>query len=111
MASDGNTTLDPIESDLARDDPSFTDLVLEFVEGLSERLSDMDRRLSAGDFKALQVAAHQLKGTGGGYGYPSITERAAELEQHAKERVAGGCEDALHELKKLCERVVVRADG
>ena len=110
MTSDGDKPLDPIESDLARDNPSFTDLVLEFVEGLDDRLSNMDRVLSVGDFKALQVAAHQLKGTGGGYGYPSITERAAKLEQLAKQEVVGGCEDALTELRKLCERVVARAD-
>jgi len=110
MTSDGDNPFDPIESDLARDDASFTDLVQEFVEGLNDRLGDMDRTLSLGDFKALQVAAHQLKGTGGGYGYPSITERAAELEQLAKQELSGDCEDTLTELRKLCERVIVRSD-
>ncbi|MBI4717774.1 MAG: Hpt domain-containing protein [Planctomycetes bacterium] len=98
----------PIPSDLVREDPALTDLVTRFVNGLSVRLQAMERALRIADFEALSVAAHQLKGSGGGHGYPSLTARAAELEQHARNHAIDDCIDALAELKDLCARIVVR---
>lgn len=98
---------DPIGSELMRDDPSYADIVVQFVEGLSHRLATMEEALNTSDFQALRVAAHQLKGSGGGYGYPVLTERAAELEQHAKDSLSDQCGKELEELKQLCARVVV----
>ncbi len=53
------------------------------------------------------MAAHQLKGTGGGYGYPALSKRAADLEKRARARVLDECAEALDDLKKLCDRLVV----
>ena len=110
MTDNQRTPDDPIGSELMRDDPSYADIVVQFVEGLSERLANMEEALSTSDFQALRVAAHQLKGSGGGYGYPLLTERAAELERHAKESLSDQCGKELEELKQLYARVVVSAD-
>lgn len=96
-----------IESDLVREDASFAELVMQFVAGLSERVTRMEEAIRAADFNALQVAAHQLKGSGGGYGYPILTERAAQLERHARNHALDQCVEAIEELKDICERVVV----
>ena len=99
----------PIGSELIKDDPSFADIVQEFVNGLSERLAVMETAVSHSDFEALRVAAHQLKGSGGGYGYPVLSERAAVLERHARAEAIDNCADAVSELKDVCSRVVVDA--
>jgi len=96
-----------IGSDLVKQDASFADIVVQFVEGLGERLTKMTDALDSTDFDALRMAAHQLKGSGGGYGYPILTERAAKLEQFAKDQSLDDCAAALGELKALCSRVVV----
>lgn len=101
----------PIGSDLVREDPSFADIVQEFVNGLSERLRTMEAAVGRTDFDALRVAAHQLKGSGGGYGYPALSERAAVLERHARSHAIENCEAAIDELKQLCSRVVVDTAG
>ena len=101
---------DPIESELVREDASFADIVVEFVEGLEARLTKMGTAVDARDFESLRVAAHQLKGSCGGYGYPQLTEQAADLEQRAKVEVLEDCREALDGLKKLCDRVVVGGD-
>lgn len=100
----------PIESDLLRDDDSFAELVEQFVEELGEKVRQMEDAVRAADFEALRVAAHQLKGSGGGYGYPILTDRAAQLEQHAKSAAIDKCLDAFAELKEICGRVVVSTD-
>ena len=96
-----------IGSDLVREDASFADLVTQFVAGLSERVARMEEAIRAADFNALQVAAHQLKGSGGGYGYAVLTERAAQLERHARNQALAECVETIEELKDICERVVV----
>ncbi len=110
MTDDHQTPDDPMGSELLKEDPSYADIVVQFVEGLSNRLATMEEALNSSDFQALRIAAHQLKGSGGGYGYPLLTERAAELEQHAKESLSDKCGEQLEELKQLCARVVVSAN-
>ena len=67
----------------------------------------MEDAILAGDFEALSTAAHQLKGSGGGYGYPILTERAARLEQCARQRSIEDCASVFAELRDLCKRVVI----
>lgn len=96
-----------IGSDLVREDASLAELVTQFVAGLSERVTRMEEAIRAADFDALQVAAHQLKGSGGGYGYPILTVRAAQLERHARNQALAECVETIEELKDICEHVVV----
>ncbi len=96
-----------IVSDLVKEDSDFAHIVLEFVEGLSSRLTRMEEALRDSDLETLRVAAHQLKGSGGGYGYPILTDRAAKLEIHAKAGELQQCIDAMQDLRNICSRVVV----
>lgn len=95
------------ESDLVRRDPSFAHLVSQFISGLPERVTRMENAIRAADFDALQAAAHQLKGSGGGFGYPHLTEGAARLERHARNQSLEQCLNSIEELKAICEHVVV----
>ncbi len=98
---------DLIGSELVREDASFADIVVDFVKGLGDRLDRMEQAIDASDFDALRTAAHQLKGSGGGYGYPILTDRARELEASAKNQALDECSGKLAELKDICGRVVV----
>ena len=97
----------PIKSVLLREDSSFEDIVREFVEGLDERLATMQKAIQDNDLDELRKCAHQPKGCGGGYGYAVVTERAADLELHAKDNAMDACVADLKELKQLCSRVVI----
>ena len=106
--TDTHTALSgPIGSNLLEDDPEFEEIVVEFVEALANRVLDMEDALRPADFEKLQTLAHQLKGCGAGYGYPVVSERAANLEQCAKNRVAHDCTAVLGEMKEICSRIVV----
>ncbi len=76
--------MDPIRSAF-QDDPDMIELVSEFVSAFPERVAALEECLAQGDLPQIQVLAHQLKGAGGGYGYPQITEAAAALEMVVKE--------------------------
>jgi HPt (histidine-containing phosphotransfer) domain-containing protein len=70
---------EPIRSSFA-DDPDFRELLLEFTAALAERREGMLSAYRAGAHDKLRSQAHQLKGSGGGYGFRELSELAAELE-------------------------------
>ena len=67
------------------DDESFGDLLDSFVAKLSTRLDKMREGIDVGDSVCVEEGAHQLKGTSGNYGFPTILESAKALEVAAKE--------------------------
>ena len=96
-----------IASELAQEDPDFVDLVEEFVESLEGRLQDLQLALAGQDLAQLRSLAHQLKGSGGGHGYPILTEKAAALEQQAVAGDVSAMEASVAELTDLISRVVI----
>jgi HPt (histidine-containing phosphotransfer) domain-containing protein len=68
-------------------DDEMMEIVREFAGELPARIARIEELLAAGDEEELGRLAHQLKGAGGGYGFPQITEAAAGLEQAIKSAV------------------------
>ena len=66
-------------------DPDMLEIVREFAGELPARIAKLEDLLAAGELRELQTLAHQLKGAGGGYGFPQITELAASLESALKQ--------------------------
>ena len=98
----------PLVSALAAD-AEIARLLDGFVGRLPERLGAMERALGARDLVGLADLAHQLKGAATGYGFPTITEAAAELEAVAAAR--GEVERALAALADVCRRAAARPAG
>jgi HPt (histidine-containing phosphotransfer) domain-containing protein len=72
-------TDEPIRSEFA-DDPDMQELLQQFLEGLTEYCAQIQQGLDDEDLETLKRAGHQLKGAGGGYGYPAITISGGHLE-------------------------------
>lgn len=88
------------------DDEGLTEIIGNFVAGLPDRMQAMRQALDAGLFPQLERVAHQLKGGGGSYGYPRITEMAKQVEHAAK---AGDSEEAhlaVGRMQRFCGAVV-----
>ena len=75
----------PLLSTMA-DDADMAGLVREFVAELPQRVEAIAHALDREDLAALARLTHQLKGSAGGYGFPSITDAAAVLEGGARAR-------------------------
>jgi len=105
-----DTIKSPIVSSLA-DDPDLVDLVEMFVDQLPERLSAMHRAFEQSDLRRLRQLAHQLKGSGGSYGFAVLTFAAAELEEGCKAQALDRIGDALRELSDLVPRLKARPDA
>jgi HPt (histidine-containing phosphotransfer) domain-containing protein len=93
------------------DDPEIGELVQQFVSELPGKVEDLSRALQGGDAVRLRTLAHQLKGSAGGYGFPTIGEVACRVEQCLK---SGGSPEAalekvrgsVDELLAICRRAI-----
>jgi signal transduction histidine kinase/CheY-like chemotaxis protein len=65
-------------------EPKHHKLLERFISRLPERIATIQSLLDGNDLNGLRHAIHQLKGAGGGYGFPRITDRAAEAEERIK---------------------------
>ena len=62
------------------DEPEMAELIETFVTELPYRVARLEAALLDQDRETLASLAHQLKGAGGGYGFPKISVAAAQLE-------------------------------
>jgi len=101
--------LTPLLSKYA-DDPDMADLVEMFIEDLPKRMNALAETFEQQQFSDLQRIAHQIKGAGGGYGYPELTEAATTLENSLKQNdELDAIHDAFDELLTLCKRATLAA--
>jgi HPt (histidine-containing phosphotransfer) domain-containing protein len=63
-------------------------LIGTFLSSLEEDVAVMEACLHSLDLSSLAKQAHQVKGSAGMYGYPTITTAAAELEERVKANAA-----------------------
>ena len=85
-------------------DFEFDELKREFLTEAEEKVVEMQAKLDERSPQALErltYLAHQLKGSGGSYGFERISTDAAELEKAAELLVDGGQDDRLEEQIQL----------
>ncbi|MAT14244.1 MAG: hypothetical protein CMJ46_03135 [Planctomyces sp.] len=76
--------LEPVRSEYA-DDEDFAELLEMFAEEIPDRRQRLEAAFADQNIEEVKTLAHQLKGAGGGYGYPDLTVVAARLESACKE--------------------------
>ena len=99
---------DALVSDLAGD-LDMADLVEEFVSELRTRAEAIEQACAEENLDTLARLAHQLKGSAGGYGFPTITQAAREAAELAKAGTAAPqLTAAVEALANLCRRAIPR---
>ena len=100
-----NETLTPVHSDFSGD-PDYLELLNFFVDALPERIARLREFQESGEFESLRELVHQLKGAGGGYGFPGMSEAARELESACKETNHDLISERLDQLTEYMNRIV-----
>lgn len=62
------------------DEEDFREVLVDFVNCLPDRAAALAEYYVSGDLVAVRTLAHQLKGSGGGYGFEKLSLAAGELE-------------------------------
>lgn len=89
------------------DDPDMAAIIVEFAAQLSSRLNDMRQALNNGNWDLLCRMAHNIKGAGGSYGYPLLSEEAGKLESQAKHTDIEASTLTLSKMAGLCRRIQI----
>lgn len=87
-----------------QEDPDFAELLQAFVESLAESVAQILSGVEGGRHDAVTRTVHQLRGAGGGFGFPGLSARAALLESFLR---AGGPLDGplVADFVDYCRRV------
>lgn len=93
-------------------DPDVADLIPTFLAKRREDLARFRGLLAERQFEELRRHAHRLKGTGGSYGFPAISELAAVLERAATLGDGDTANATVEQLERyLAEVIVLGPDG
>jgi HPt (histidine-containing phosphotransfer) domain-containing protein len=94
-----------LESEFAAD-PDMKEVLGEFIAGLPAQIAQIQYLLEEQNLAELRRAVHQLKGAGGGYGFPQITRLALSAEEEVKSgRAVGSIRERVDALVALVRRV------
>ncbi|MBI3395364.1 MAG: Hpt domain-containing protein [Spirochaetia bacterium] len=88
-------------------DSGLADLIPGYLERVKGYCQDMRSHAASADWDFVRVTGHNLKGSGGGYGFDEISVIGAKLEAAAKASDAGAVETELGTLDSYLSRVVV----
>jgi HPt (histidine-containing phosphotransfer) domain-containing protein len=96
-------------------DHELNELRREFLGEARDKVAEMQAALEAGrdaaSLERLAYLAHQLKGSGGSYGYQRISEDAAGLEKAIEDgRVDGELGGFVNSLRSEIDRAVAELD-
>ena len=97
----------PITSLLLEREPEFLDLVEVFVRRLPPIVVKIRQLFDERQWPQLKKEVHDLKGMGGGFGYPMLTELAARVESQVIREDMQGISGLLDELDGLSHRIVL----
>ncbi|MFN0012725.1 MAG: Hpt domain-containing protein [Phycisphaerales bacterium] len=74
-----STSASPLRSQFV-DDTDMREIVEMFVSGMPEKIAALGQLWEQQRLDDLKRLAHQLKGAGGGYGFPTVGEAAGRVE-------------------------------
>ena len=89
-----------VESDLQ-------DLIPNFMQRRHDDAEKLREALATGDFETVRVIGHSMKGTGGGYGFDSISQFGAAIEKAAKNAASDVARSAVDALEDYLARVQI----
>jgi PAS domain S-box-containing protein len=85
-----------------RDDPEMAMILGEFIGRLNGQVAAMQQAYADDHYENLQRLAHRLKGAGGSYGYPLLTEASKRLEDACKARDSDAAKAAIDDIAAMC---------
>jgi HPt (histidine-containing phosphotransfer) domain-containing protein len=82
-------------------------IIPRYLARRREEIASLRASLDAGDYKALRIIGHSLKGSGGGYGFSALSDIGARIERAALAGDAAALEPLLAEHADYLERLQV----
>ena len=91
------------------DDPEFLDIFRAFLDRLPGFMEQLKTAQAQGDLDALKHLAHNLKGTGGGFGFKELADVANKIQNDIINHQLDDLPQLTHQLHELCDQAVKSA--
>jgi PAS domain S-box-containing protein len=78
---------------------------MNYLARRKSEIESLRALLVALEFDKIRIAGHNMKGSGGGYGFPKLTELGAAIESAAKRKDPGAVDNKLSDLALYLEEV------
>jgi hypothetical protein len=92
-------------------DPDLEDIIPGYLENRRKDLAAMPLLLKQGDFDALRVMGHKMRGSGGGYGMDFLTAFGARLEAAAQNKEQPAIKELAGELGDFLDSLEIVYGG
>ena len=102
-----DSNVNSAEKIIVRVDNDLADLIPGFLENRHKDVKAIQEAIEQGNYETIRVLGHTMKGAGGGYGFDTITDIGAALEQSAKEKNSVEIGKQVSELSTYLQRVEV----
>ena len=86
-------------------DPLIRPLIPDYLRHRRDDLQRLDEALGRGDFALLRKLGHDMRGSGGAYGLPPVSELGRVIESAALARDAGAVRAAADDLRAFLDAV------
>ena len=91
-------------------DAQIAALVPRFLANRAADVGKIRDALAGADFDSIRAAAHRMKGSGGGYGFPEISRLGAAMEEGARQCDAAAIDALVAGLEAYLARIEIRSD-
>lgn len=96
--------MEPIVTQCSKD---LEPVIPRYLARRREEIGRLRASLAAGDYQALRLIGHSLKGSGGGYGFPALSDFGARIERAALAAEAAALDSAVTEYSDYLDRLQV----
>jgi len=102
---------EPIYSTFISEDEDYRKLIDAFVNELKPTTQKLESYCQNEQWEPLSGLIHQLKGLGGGYGFPDITELSAKIEFQIANKNYSNVATLINQLCQITERIILGHHG
>ena len=95
---------------LVRANPKFADRIPAYLQNCRQNGIAMLDALDRVDFETVKFLGHQMRGSGGAYGFQAITDIGAALQQAAESADTDASRKWVGELSNYLDRVETLSD-
>ncbi len=73
-------------------------LIPSYMANRKQDIETFQEALNSEDYHTIKSLAHQIKGSGAGYGFHALTDFGNDLEQYADDEDRSGIQECLHQM-------------
>ena len=99
-----------LEDTVSRANRRLAERTPAYLQSCRQNVLDMDAALDRADFETVTILAHNMRGSGGGFGFQAITNFGAALEQAADEVDTAAARGVVMDLSVYLDRLETAPD-